>query len=57
MENIINSNCRKCPGFVNGDCEGNDPHCMCKFCPRNFEVCLQVKWCRESETSIIIEEK
>lgn len=57
MTNIVNSNCRKCPDYVHSNCDGKDPHCMCKYCPRNLEVCLGVKWCRESESPIIIENK
>jgi hypothetical protein len=55
MEKIVNSNCIKCPDFINENCNGGDLHCMCKFCPRRLEMCLTVKWCRESESPIIIE--
>lgn len=56
MEKIINSNCKKCPDFIKNRCDGGDDHCMCRYCPRNLEVCLGVKWCRESESPIILEE-
>lgn len=56
MVKVINSNCKKCPDFKNLNCDGGDAHCMCRFCPRNLEACLGVKWCRESESPIIIEE-
>lgn len=55
MGNIINSNCKKCPDYLAERCDGGDAHCMCKYCPRNLEMCLGVKWCRESESPIIIE--
>lgn len=55
MDKIINSNCKKCPDFLKEKCDGGDSKCMCRFCPRNLEACLTVKWCRESESPIIIE--
>lgn len=56
MEKVINSNCKKCPEHLTNRCEGEDENCLCKFCPRNMSVCIRVKWCRETESSIIFEQ-
>ncbi|EYE87962.1 alpha/beta hydrolase [Fervidicella metallireducens AeB] len=56
MEKVINSNCKKCPEHLTNRCEGEDENCLCKFCPRNMSVCIKVKWCRETESSIIFEQ-
>lgn len=56
MENkIINSNCKRCIDYEKKNCDGSDMGCMCKFCPRNLGVCMKVRWCRETESPIILE--
>ncbi|QCX34567.1 hypothetical protein FDN13_13140 [Caloramator sp. E03] len=55
MVKIINSNCKKCPYLKAGSCSGEDKQCICRFCPRNIATCITVKWCRETESPLIIE--
>lgn len=57
MANIINSNCKRCPYFKAGNCSGDDKKCICKFCPRNISTCITVKWCRETESPLVIEDR
>jgi hypothetical protein len=56
LDKMVNSNCKKCPDYRNGNCTALDIQCLCKFCPRNIEMCIRVKWCRETESSIVFEE-
>lgn len=55
MGTVINSNCKKCPDYINNKCDGGDLNCLCKFCPRNLSVCIEVRWCRETESQILFE--
>ncbi|WMJ80031.1 hypothetical protein RBU49_14415 [Clostridium sp. MB40-C1] len=48
----INNNCKKCPEFLNKDCDGNAGDCICKKCPRNLGECLITRYCRETESVI-----
>lgn len=52
MKNIINSNCKKCPDLSEQKCDGELSDCMCRFCPRNMGICIKMRWCRETESSI-----
>lgn len=52
MKKIINSNCKKCPDFNSQMCTGSLSDCMCRFCPRNLGICIKMKWCRETESSM-----
>ncbi|KYH31678.1 hypothetical protein CLTEP_23410 [Clostridium tepidiprofundi DSM 19306] len=47
-------NCKKCPEFLNGNCDGNDEKCMCRRCPRNLSECLVTRYCRETESPLEI---
>jgi hypothetical protein len=55
MERVVNSNCKKCPDYINNKCSGSDVNCLCKFCPRNMSLCIKVRWCRETESQIVFE--
>ena len=57
MKELVNSNCKKCPDFMNNNCKGSDPNCLCRFCPRNMSVCMKVRWCRETESQIVFEDE
>lgn len=52
MKKIINSNCKKCKDFEEQKCSGDLRDCMCRFCPRNLGVCIKMRWCRETESSM-----
>jgi hypothetical protein len=56
MDNMVNSNCKKCPDYISGKCNAFDVQCLCKFCPRDLGMCIRVKWCRETESSIYFED-
>ncbi|MNF15366.1 hypothetical protein D3C80_2179470 [compost metagenome] len=49
-------NCAHCPEYKQGTCNG-DKDCMCYECPRNLGQCLCVKYCRETESILTIEEE
>ncbi|SHI87960.1 hypothetical protein [Clostridium intestinale] len=49
-------NCAHCPEYKKGTCNG-DKDCMCYECPRNLGQCLCVKYCRETESILTIEEE
>lgn len=43
-------NCKHCPDFKEGNCDGKANDCMCKKCPRNLGQCLITRYCRETES-------
>ena len=49
-------NCDKCPEALSKSCNGEGSDCVCKRCPRNLRQCLTTKYCRETESVIIIED-
>lgn len=52
---VMPYNCSKCPENKKR-CNWNIEQCMCKRCPRNLAECLIVKYCRETESPIYMEE-
>ncbi len=50
-------NCDYCPEYKNKTCNGDDRGCLCYVCPRNLAQCMCVKYCRETESILIFEEK
>jgi hypothetical protein len=55
MKKIINSNCKKCVYYKEEKCNGEDKQCMCKYCPRNIEICSKTRWCRETESPAVFD--
>lgn len=51
---IVVFNCKKCPEYINNNCDGKVNNCMCKNCPRNLSQCIITKYCRETESVIEI---
>ena len=41
-------NCRYCPEFDKGRCDGTDTGCLCYKCPRHLGQCKCVKYCNYS---------
>jgi hypothetical protein len=56
MSVVVNSNCKKCSDFQNKACDGKDGNCLCKFCPRDMNICKKVRWCRETESTFVVED-
>lgn len=52
---VVNSNCKKCLYYKGNKCDGSDVQCLCKFCPRNIDICAKIRWCRETESQVIFE--
>ena len=50
-------NCLYCPEREVGRCEGNDTGCLCFKCPRHLGQCRCVKYCRETESVLIFDER
>ena len=46
-------NCRYCPEFDKGRCDGTDTGCLCYKCPRHLGQCKCVKYCRETESILM----
>lgn len=57
MDKVINRNCKRCVEYQNGKCSGDQVDCICRFCPRNLSICMKVRWCRETESQIVIDEE
>ena len=49
-------NCRYCPEFDKGRCDGTDTGCLCYKCPRHLGQCKCVKYCRETESILIFDD-
>ncbi|WP_164474748.1 MULTISPECIES: hypothetical protein [Clostridium] len=52
---IVVFNCKKCPEYINKNCNGMESNCMCRNCPRNLGQCIITKYCRETESIIEME--
>lgn len=50
-------NCLYCSEREVGRCEGNDTGCLCFKCPRHLGQCRCVKYCRETESVLIFDER
>lgn len=48
-------NCKYCLEF-NKTCDGTAKDCLCRRCPRNFGQCIVVKYCRETESVLFLDE-
>ena len=46
-----------CPEKEAGRCQGNDTGCLCFKCPRHLGQCRCVKYCRETESVLIFDER
>lgn len=53
---MISRNCGQCPDFGE-KCNGGDIYCMCLECPRDLATCIVTKYCRETESILIIEKE
>lgn len=49
-------NCKYCPDFKKQRCDGKATDCLCRACPRNMGQCLCVKYCRETESVLNLDE-
>lgn len=50
-------NCGKCTQFTDKKCDGKAYDCLCKRCPRNLSECLIVRYCRETESVLYVDEE
>lgn len=53
---ILSNNCLKCYEYIKNNCRGNMSDCLCVKCPRNLGECFKVRYCRETESIIEMEE-
>jgi len=52
---LVNRNCGHCPDFKK-KCAGGDSSCMCLGCPRDLATCIVTKYCRETESVLILDD-